>query len=196
MSVDTIFLGLHMIFEKGRVSAISVFRLCQNCGLINQMWISDESTEWFERLRILVHTAFEYNNKGVTFIAHSMGGRMLLHFLQQQPTEWKEKYVKEIITISVPWGGSVQSLQAISVGYDFGSKVVQNIHMKEVQETCPSVVWMAPSDYFWKPNEILARTSKKNYTVTNIDEFYRYKQFTKRFSCLNNFPRVFGWFYF
>lgn len=102
-----------------------------------------------------------------------MGGRMLLQFLQQQSTEWKDKYVNKIITLSVPWGGSVQSLQAISVGYNFGSALVRSIRMKEVQETCPSVVWMGPSKYFWKPNEILARTSKKNYTVTNLDEFYR-----------------------
>lgn len=122
----------------------------------------------------LVESAYQQNNDTrVTFVAHSMGGRMLLLFLQQQSIEWKDKYVSKIITLSVPWGGSVQSLQAIAVGYDFGSSIVQNIKMKEIQETCPSVVWLEPSEYFWKPDEILAQTGKKNYTVSNLDEFYR-----------------------
>lgn len=158
-------------FRKGPSKCTSHFF---SLALINNLpLIPDENTEWFTRLSTLVKTAYEYSNTSVTFIAHSMGGRMLLHFLQQQTTEWKDKYVNQIVTLSVPWGGSVQSLQAISVGYDFGSKLVRNNNMKKVQESCPSVVWMGPSDYFWKPTEILARTNKKNYTIKNIDEFYR-----------------------
>lgn len=162
-------------FRKGPSKCISLFLSIAhiNCGLNSQTKISDENTEWFERLPTLVKMAYEYNNTSVTFVVHSMGGRMLLQFLQQQSTEWKDKYVNKIITLSVPWGGSVQSLQAISVGYDFGSKVVRSQNMKEVQASCPSVLWMSPSNYFWKPNETLVRTNKKNYTVTNIDEFFR-----------------------
>lgn len=98
---------------------------------------------------------------------------MALHFLQQMTTEWKDKYIEQIITLSTPWGGSVQSLQAISVGFDFGSSLIQNIKMKEVQSSCPSVVWLLPSEYFWKPNEVLVKTKNKNYTVRNMDEFFR-----------------------
>lgn len=143
--------------------------------MISASFHLDENQQWFDKLFCLVQLAYETNNDTrVTFVAHSMGGRMLLQFLQRQSTEWKDKYVDKIITLSVPWGGAVQSLQAISIGYDFGSKVVQNLAMKEVQETCPSVVWIEPSEYFWKPDEVLARTSKKNYTVSNLNEFYRY----------------------
>lgn len=102
-----------------------------------------------------------------------MGGKMILYFLQQMPQEWKDQYVKQVITLSVPWGGSVQSLQAISVGYDFGATLVENEKMKAVQETCPSVVWLMPSTSFWKPNEVLATINKKNYTLENIDQFFK-----------------------
>lgn len=101
-----------------------------------------------------------------------MGGRMILYFLQQMTTEWKEKYVEQIITLSSPWGGSVQALQAISVGFDFGAEVIQNAKMKQVQESCPSVVWLLPSEYFWKDTEVLVNTKTKNYTLKNIDEFF------------------------
>lgn len=110
-------------------------------------------------------------NIEITFIAHSMGGRMLLYFLQQMPQEWKDKYVKQIITLSTPWGGSIQAIQAISVGYDFGADLIQNDKMKQVQETCPSVVWLMPSKNFWKSNEVMVTMKGKNYTLENIDDF-------------------------
>lgn len=111
-------------------------------------------------------------NLSVTYIAHSMGGRMLLYFLQQMPQSWKDQYVNQVITLSVPWGGSIQAIQSISVGYDFGAKLLQNIKMNEVQKTCPSVVWLMPSETFWKPNEVLATINKTKYTLKNIDDFF------------------------
>lgn len=78
----------------------------------------DENKDWFTRVKYLTENAYKNNDDvGVTFIAHSMGGRMLLHFLQQMSQEWKDKYVKQVITLSVPWGGSIQAIQAISVTY-------------------------------------------------------------------------------
>lgn len=134
----------------------------------------DENKDWFELLRYLTEHAYNMNeNIGVTFIAHSMGGRMILYFLQQMPQEWKDKYVKQVITLSVPWGGSVQAIQAISVGYDFGAEVIQNIKMNEVQKSCPSVVWLMPSENFWKPNEVLATIKNVSYTLESIDQFFR-----------------------
>lgn len=121
----------------------------------------------------LTENAYDANDgQRVTFIAHSMGGLMLLQFLQQMTSSWKETYVKQIITLSTPWGGSVQALQAVSVGYDFKSPLVSNHKMKEVQETCPSLVWLLPSSYFWKPNEILVNSKNKQYTMENLEEFF------------------------
>lgn len=97
------------------------------------------------------------------------------------PQSWKDQYVAQVITLSVPWGGSIQAIQAISVGYDFGATVIQNIKMQQVQKTCPSVVWLMPSDNFWKPYEVLARIGKNNYTLQNIDQFFKWViQFQKK----------------
>lgn len=124
-------------------------------------------------MQALTEDAYLKNDRQrVTFIAHSMGGLMVLQFLQQMTIEWKETYVKQMITMSTPWGGSVQALQAVSVGYDFKSMVLSNAKMKQVQETCPSLVWLLPSPNFWKPNETLVSTKDKEYTIANIEEFF------------------------
>ncbi|KAJ6634693.1 Phospholipase A2 group XV [Pseudolycoriella hygida] len=133
----------------------------------------NENKGWFQQVQHLTESAYKNNDRQrVTFIAHSMGGLMVLQFLQQMTSAWKETYVKQMITLSVPWGGSIQALQAVSVGYDFNSPILINSKMKEVQETCPSLVWLLPSTYFWKPNEILVSTKNKQYRMENLGEFF------------------------
>lgn len=122
----------------------------------------------------LTEDAYEKNDRQrVTFIAHSMGGLMVQQFLHQMTSSWKDTYVKQMITLSSPWGGSVQALQAISVGYDFKSPMLSNYKMKQVQETCPSLVWLLPSTHFWKANEILVSTKNKQYTMDNMEDFFK-----------------------
>lgn len=101
-----------------------------------------------------------------------MGGRMLLYFLQEMPPEWKDMYVKRVINLSVPWGGSTNTIKALSIGYNLGIKFLNNQKMKELQQTFPSVVWLLPSESFWKENEVLVIMNRKNYTMKNIDQFF------------------------
>lgn len=123
----------------------------------------------------LVESAYNTNNKiGVTFIAHSMGGRMILQFLQQKSQIWKDKYVKQLISLSSPWAGSMVTIQALSIGYSFGEDTfVKNDKMKKAERTFPSIVWLLPTQNAWEPNDVLATTTKKSYTVRNIEEFLR-----------------------
>lgn len=140
---------------------------------IDSICFADENVEWFEQLVQLTEYAYLMNDDtAITFIAHSMGGRMLLHFLQQMPQTWKDKYVKRVISISVPWGGSVRSVQALSIGYDMGVWFLPRAEMRELQKTYPSIVWLMPSSRFWEPNEVLAILNDIEYTVENIDQFF------------------------
>lgn len=129
-------------------------------------------------MRQLTEYAYENNaNVGVTYVAHSMGGRMLLHFLQQMPQTWKDKYVKQAINLAVPWAGSVQSIMAMSAGYNPFPYIppfiyVTNAHMKTIQETFSSIAWLMPSEHFWEATEILAVLDGKNYTQENLDQFF------------------------
>lgn len=113
------------------------------------------------------------DNVPVTFIAHSLGGRMLLYFLQQLPQSWKDKHVKRVLAFSVPWGGSTISVQALSVGYDLGIYLLPRHQMHELERTYTSVVWLLPSEYFWKSHEVIAVLNGKSYTIESISEFFK-----------------------
>lgn len=41
---------------------------------------------------------------------------MVRTFLQDQTQEWKDKYVRALVAVSVPWGGTVKSLKTFIVG--------------------------------------------------------------------------------
>lgn len=135
--------------------------------------LTDENEYWFKKLKNLTEHAYKINdNVGVTYIAHSMGGNMLLQFLQKMSQEWKDKYVNRVISLAVPWGGTTLAFQAASIGYDLGISVFPNQKMMELQQTYPSIAWLMPSKYFWKPNEVLATMGGRNYTVENLDQFF------------------------
>lgn len=134
----------------------------------------DENEVWFRLLESLTQMAYEMNdNIGVTFIAHSMGGRMILQFLQKMPQSWKDQYVKQVITLSSPWGGSMVPMQAISFGYSFGMDfIIKRDKMKRALRTFPSLIWLMPSENAWNENEVLATVANRNYTLRNIDQFF------------------------
>lgn len=124
-------------------------------------------------MRHLTEYAYKSNKDvGVTFVAYSLGGRMLLHFLQQMPQSWKDKYVKQVISMSVPWGGSIRAVQALSVGYDLDIFFLPSKKLNALQRTFPSIVWLLPSKQFWKPIEAIAIVDRKMYTFNDIDQFF------------------------
>ena len=112
-------------------------------------------------------------------IAHSMGCTMSLYFLTQQTKAWKDKYVKSLITLAGPWGGSAKSLEIFAVGTDLSDKINNIPILSEilmdatrfVERTNPSLAWMMPSSQIWS-NDVLVQTPSKNYTAANIGDFF------------------------
>ena len=122
----------------------------------------------------LIEYAYAQNdNTPVTLISHSMGGLMSLVLLQQVDATWKDQYISKVISLAGTWGGTVVTLEAYTVGYDLGSWVIPKSSMKTIQRSFPSIAWLMPSEYFWKKDEILVQTAKKQYNVTNYDEFFQ-----------------------
>lgn len=127
------------------------------------MHLLDENEYWFRLLKNLTENAYKTNNNTpITYVAHSLGGKMLLHFLQKKPQQWKNKYVKQVITLAVPWGGSSVAVQAASIEYDLGFAALPNENMNQIQRTFPSIAWLMPSKYFWKPHEMLATIGERS----------------------------------
>ncbi|XP_050301721.1 phospholipase A2 group XV-like [Anthonomus grandis grandis] len=133
----------------------------------------NENQDYFVRLKKLIEETYEQNNQtSVMLIVHSMGGPMSLYFLQKQSQAWKDKYIKRLIALSGAWGGSVKAVKVYAIGDDLGSYVLRPSTMRAEQISQPSTAWLLPSPLFWKPNEVLVQTDKKNFTLSNLNEFF------------------------
>jgi lysophospholipase-3 len=133
----------------------------------------NENQQYFVDLKALIEqTHADNDGQPVIIIAHSMGGPMTLHFLNQQSQDWKDKYIKSMVTLSGAWGGSVKAVKVYAIGDDLGSYVLRESVMRQEQITSPSLAWLLPSKLFWKPEEVLVQTDKKNFTVANLKDFF------------------------
>lgn len=133
----------------------------------------DENQQWFVDVKILVEESYELcGQQRITLIVHSMGGPMALVFLQKQTKEWKDKYIAQIISLAGAWAGSAKAIKVFAIGDDLGSFALSGSTLRAEQITSPSLAWLMPSPHFWKPDEVLATTHDKQYTMSNIKEFF------------------------
>ncbi|XP_069697972.1 lysosomal phospholipase A and acyltransferase-like isoform X2 [Periplaneta americana] len=133
----------------------------------------NEQGGYFVQLKNLIEETYRINgNKPVALLAHSMGGSMALHLLHGQSKQWKEKYIHSLISLSGVWGGAVKAMKAIATGENFGISALNETLLREIERSLPSTVWLMPSSSFWKPDEILIQTQKKNFTVNNFQQFF------------------------
>lgn len=133
----------------------------------------NENAEFFVKLKTLVEDTYTKNNKSsVTFITHSMGGLMATHFLRLQTQGWKDQYIKRMISLSAPWGGSMKAVKVFAIGDDLGSMILRQTIMRAQQITCPSLAWLLPSSILWQPNEVLVQTDKFNYTTNDFQKLF------------------------
>lgn len=125
------------------------------------------------KLKNLTEETYEMNdNTPVSYIAHSMGALMLTTFFQQQTDAWKDKYVARMITIAGAYGGSAKAVKVFAVGDDLGAWILRPKIMRLAQITFPSLSWLLPSPYFWKPDEVLVKTRLRNYTYSQLEDFF------------------------
>ncbi|XP_019876595.2 phospholipase A2 group XV isoform X2 [Aethina tumida] len=133
----------------------------------------NENQEFFVNLKKLIEDTYSMNgNTPVILLAHSMGGLMSLHFLNQQTQKWKDQYIKSLVTLSAVWGGSMKAIKVYAIGDDLGSYVLRESVLRAEQITSPSLSWLLPSKLYWKPDEILIETEKKNFTINDLKEFF------------------------
>lgn len=79
--------------------------------------VADENQDYFVKLKQLVEETYESNGKtSVILLAHSMGGPMSQYFLNLQKQNWKDKYIKCLVTLSGAWGGSVKAVKVFAIG--------------------------------------------------------------------------------
>lgn len=124
-------------------------------------------------MKKLVEDTYEMGGQQrITLLVHSMGGPMSLVFLQKQSTTWKDKYISRVISLAGAWAGSAKAVKVFAIGDDLGSFALSGSTLRAEQITSPSLAWLMPSPHFWKPDEVLATTKEKTYTMSNIEQFF------------------------
>ncbi|XP_065213421.1 phospholipase A2 group XV-like [Planococcus citri] len=133
----------------------------------------NEQSEYFEALKNLIVETYELNGqKPVILIVHSLGGLMTLAMLHKQDQKWKDKYIKLLVSLAGAWGGSTKAVKVFAIGDDLGVYVLQGSVLRAEQITSPSLAWLLPSPYLWKPDEVFVETDSKNYSLNNLQEFF------------------------
>ncbi len=174
--------------DPSHASQGSYFNVIGN-ALVKQGWIRNksirgapydfrkapnENKKWFIDLKELVEDTYKINNNTpITFVCHSMGALMTTVFLQQQPNSWKEKYILSMITLGGAWGGSVKAIKVFAIGDNLGAFALRPKIMRIAQITFPSLSWLLPNPLFWKPDEVLVQTRVRNYTMSQMEEFFK-----------------------
>lgn len=106
----------------------------------------NELGEYFKQLKGTTEKVFEKNQrKPATFICHSMGCNNMLYFFHHQSQDWKDTYVKRLISIAAPWGGSLSALRATALGDDLGMPYLfSESKLILVQRSLPSTIYLFP----------------------------------------------------
>lgn len=68
-------------------------------------------------MKDLIEDTYTLNNDtAVTIISHSMGSPMTMVLLQQLPDEWKNKYIRRVISLAGAWAGSIKAVKVFAMG--------------------------------------------------------------------------------
>jgi len=135
--------------------------------------IADELSQYFSEIKSLIIETYRINNnEKVILVCHSMGCPTMLYFLNQQTKEWKNKYIKSLLSLAGPWAGAVKSLKVFASGDNFNIAVVRPLTVRKEQRTFPSLAYLLPSQKLWESDEILIESASRNYTVSDYRQFF------------------------
>lgn len=133
----------------------------------------NELQDFFVDLKGLVEKTYRSNgDEKVVFICHSMGCLNALYFLRHNPQSWKDKYMRSMISLSGPWGGSVKAIKAFASGDNFGVVVIPSLSIRKDVRTFPSLAYLLPKPEIWPSDKTLVRHKSKRYTVGDYKEFF------------------------
>lgn len=133
----------------------------------------NELAEFFDDLKSLIEEHYVRNNyRPVTLICHSMGCLNSLYLLNKQTENWKEIYVKRLISLAAPWSGSFKAISAMLYGDNLGIPLLNKNKLQALQSTFPSLMYLFPKLPAFNRSRVLIATPTKNYTLENLDDLF------------------------
>jgi lysophospholipase-3 len=124
-------------------------------------------------LKGLIEQAYTANdNQPVVLLSHSMGALWSLYFLNNQQTEWRQKFVAHFVTIAAPWGGTVEQMLTFASGNSVGVPFVDPLVVRKEQRSSESNLWLLPVSWvFGKHRPLVISSSGRSYTAADMKEF-------------------------
>ncbi|XP_067905710.1 phosphatidylcholine-sterol acyltransferase isoform X1 [Heterodontus francisci] len=130
-----------------------------------------EQEEYFDKLKKMIEEMHRAYGKPVYLLGHSMGNLYILHFLKEQPQEWKDKFIHGFISLGAPWGGTVKSLAVLTSGDNYGL-AVDLLKIREQQRTTTTNPWLLPTTRAWPTDHVFVSTPTYNYTYNDYRKFF------------------------
>lgn len=144
----------------------------------------NEMHAYIDQLVALIEETSSMNGgQKVVLVGHSMGCLYMLYMLNGQSQAWKDKFIRAMVTLGGPWGGSVKPLRLMASGDSLGQSthIIKPLEVRPLQRSIPSTAFLMPYDTFWADDEILVYAPSANYTVKKYKEFFHDIEFPDGF---------------
>lgn len=150
-------------------------------GLAGPGHPSHVGSAYLERLKVLVETACAANGgKPAILLAHSLGGLFALQLLVRNPLPWRTAHVKRLVTLSTPWGGSVQEMLTFASGNTLGVPFVDPSIIRDEQRSSESNLWLLPTPkVFGNTTLVVSQYHNRSYSAKNVTQFLQDIGFTE-----------------
>ncbi|CAL4927117.1 unnamed protein product [Urochloa decumbens] len=144
-------------------------------GLAGPGHPSAVGSAYLHRLRLLVESACAANGgRPAILVAHSLGGLFALQFLARSPLPWRSAHVARLVTLSAPWGGSVQEMLTFASGNTLGVPFVDASLIRDEQRSAESNLWLLPAPrVFGNTTLVVSRGQNRSYSAKNVTQFLR-----------------------
>lgn len=143
-------------------------------GLAPEGHPCEVGSKFLKDLKELVEKASNSNGgKSVILMTHSLGGLFALQFLNRNSPSWRKHFIKHLVALSTPWGGSVEGMRTFASGNTLGVPLVNPLRVRTEQRSSESNLWLLPNPTIYERNTPIVITQNSNYTVEEIPRFLK-----------------------
>ncbi|KAH0988371.1 hypothetical protein GBA52_015548 [Prunus armeniaca] len=141
-------------------------------GLAPEDHPSHVGSKFLQDLKDLIENASTSNGgRPVILVSHSLGGLFALHLLNRNTPSWRRKFIKHFVSLSTPWGGTVDEMLTFASGNTLGVPLVDPLLVREEQRSSESNLWLMPNPKLFGRKTPLVITPNATYSASDIPQF-------------------------